>query len=348
MAEAISPKQNPLLRVLKGSRLDPPPIWLMRQAGRYLPEYRQLRAEAGSFLNLCLTPELAARVTLQPVHRFDFDAAILFADILLVPHGLGQPLDYVEGEGPALEALAEPADIARLDDSKFQKSLSPVLETIRRVAETLSPEKTLIGFAGAPWTVATYMIGGGKGLDPALGWLTADPAGYERLSNLLVKYTAEYLCDQIGAGADVVQIFDSWAGAIPDKMFKRFCVQPTARIVNAIRARYPAVPIIGFPRGASRECYLAYAQMTGVTALAVDQDVNRSWVATSLQPLVPIQGNLDPEYLAGSADDLESAARAVCDAFRGGPHVFNLGHGIRPNADPENVARLVAAVREAG
>ncbi len=348
VSDPVSVRSKPLLSVLDGDRVDPPPVWLMRQAGRYLPEYRALRKEAGGFLDLCLDPEAAAEVTLQPVRRFGFDAAILFADILLVPYGLGQALDYVEGEGPRLDPLAGPADLARLDRGRLLPVLAPVGETVRRVVAGLPPGTALIGFAGAPWTVASYMIGGGKGREAALGWLESDPEGYARLSDLLVDATLEYLLMQIRAGAEVIQIFDSWAGDLPPEHFERFCIAPMRAISDALRARCPEVPVIGFPRGVSLPDYLAYVRGAGVAAVALDERIDPQAAARDLQPRLPVQGNLDPALLEGDSPTLEESVRRVCRAFRGGPHVFNLGHGIRPTASPDNVARLVEAVRRSG
>ena len=335
-----------LLRTLAGEALDPPPVWLMRQAGRYLPEYRRLRRRAGSFLQLCLTPELAAEVTLQPVRRFRLDAAILFADILLVPHALGQALDYVDGEGPRLDALATPGDLRRLlPPEAVDEALSPVYETVARVRRNLPPQTALIGFAGAPWTVATYMIGGGRGQEAALGWVERHPEGYAALSRRIEAATVRYLCRQAEAGADALQLFDSWAGSLPQDAFRRHSIEAAARVVDGVRARFPDVPIVGFPRGAGPEGYLAFARGAGVSALALDQSIPAEWAAKTLQPLMPVQGNLDPGLLAPGTAGLEEEAARIRRAFQRGPHVFNLGHGIRPDADPDRVARLVAAVR---
>ena len=339
----------PLLRVLAGERVNPPPVWLMRQAGRYLPEYRRLREQAGDFLNLCLRPEYAAEATLQPVRRFGVDAAILFADILLVPHALGQRVAYVDGAGPRLTPLASPRAVDRLAtdaDAAVDAALAPVQATLAAVRPRLPAAVALIGFAGSPWTVATYMLGGGHGLDAALGWLARDPDGVEHLSRRLEAATSRYLCRQVEAGADALQLFDSWAGSLPAADFHRFSTAPNRRIVDAVRARHPQVPIIGFPRGASREAYLGFARDSRVTALALDPEVDTDWAARVLQPRLPLQGNLDPDLLAPGRDGLVAAIRRIRRTLGRGPHVFNLGHGIRPDADPGRVAQLVATLRE--
>ena len=339
--------RSPFLRVLAGEVLDPPPVWLMRQAGRYLPEYRQLRKHAGSFLNLCLTPELAAEATLQPIRRFGFDAAILFADILLIPHALGQQVEYVEGKGPRLDALTSPEDIDRLHpEERVDEVLSSVFATISFVRSRLPLETAVIGFAGAPWTVATYMIGGGRGLDQALHWVREDPAGYDMLSRILEAATVRYLCAQVAAGADALQLFDSWAGTLPDDTFRQFSVQATRRIVEGVREFHPAIPIIGFPRGASCNGYLEYARETGIDVIALDQSASANWAARVLQPLLPVQGNLDPALLSPGQRGLVEEASRIRRIFRNGPHVFNLGHGIRPDADPGRVELLVSTLRQ--
>ena len=328
--------------------MDPPPVWLMRQAGRYLPEYRQLRNRAGSFLELCLTPALAAEATLQPIRRFGFDAAILFADILLVPHALGQALDYVDGEGPRLDALTGLEDIARLaDPDAVDRVLAPVFDTVATVRARLPGEVAIIGFAGAPWTVATYMISGGRGLPgAALGWTADDPAGYETLSGVLEAATIRYLCLQADAGADALQLFDSWAGALPREGFSLHCVDAARRIAEGVRRHHPSIPMIGFPRGASRAGYLEYARHAGVSAVSLDQSISAEWAARTLQPLLPVQGNLDPSLLLGQEQgSLEREVERIRYTFGRGPHVFNLGHGIRPDADPGRVERLVSTLR---
>ena len=343
----VMPGPGPFLRVLAGETIDPPPVWLMRQAGRYLPEYRRLREQAGSFLDLCLTPELAAEATLQPIRRFGFDAAILFADILLIPHALGQRVDYIEGEGPRLKSLDSPRDIGRLGPPEaVDEALDPVFRTVAKIRSRLPRETAVIGFAGSPWTVATYMIGGGRGLDAALRWVASDPDGYAALSRILEAATVRYLCGQVEAGADALQLFDSWAGRLPDGAFRRFSVKATRRIADGVRAKHPEIPIIGFPRGADRVGYLDYARHAGVSAVAVDQSVSAEWAARELQSLLPVQGNLDPALLSPGRDGLATEVGRIRRAFRRGPHVFNLGHGIRPDADPGRVDLLVSTLRD--
>lgn len=336
-----------LMRALRGERTPAPPVWLMRQAGRYLPEYRATRAKAGSFLDLCYTPELAAEVTLQPIRRFGFDAAILFADILLVPQALGLDLRFVEGEGPRLSTVTSPADLARLRPVEaIPDTLAPVYETVRLVRATLPPEVPLIGFAGAPWTVVTYMTAGRGTPDqaPARDLLYRDPATFDALIERVTEATIAYLLAQVAAGAEVVKLFDSWAGALPGAHFRRYAVEPARRIAAALHAAHPGLPVIGFPRGAGGN-YAAFAEETGVQAVALDTAVDPSWAAATLQPRVCVQGNLDPLLMVIGGRALEDAARRTVAAFAGGAHIFNLGHGITPDADPANVEALLRAVR---
>lgn len=335
------------MRALRGERQTVPPVWLMRQAGRYLPEYRALRAQAGSFLDLCYDPDLAAEVTLQPVRRFGFDAAILFADILLVPHALGAELTFVGGEGPRLSTVTTPDDLARLQPAEAVHSvLAPVYETVARVAGALPDGVTLIGFAGAPWTVATYMIAGRGTPDqgPARRLMYGDPATFAGLIDRITEATIAYLDAQITAGAEVVKLFDSWAGALPGRHFDRFAIEPVRRIVSELRVLHPQVPVIGFPRGAGAG-YLRFAQEAGVQALALDTSVDPGWAARELQPRLCVQGNLDPLLLVAGGAALASETRAIVEAFAGGPHVFNLGHGITPEADPAHVEAMLRAIR---
>ncbi len=335
------------MRALRGETLPVPPVWLMRQAGRYLPEYRATRSRAGSFLDLCYTPALAAEVTLQPIRRFDLDAAILFADILLVPQALGADLSFVEGEGPRLSTVATPADLARLKPADaIHETLAPVYETVRQVRAALPPEVPLIGFAGAPWTVATYMIAGRGTPDqaPARALLYRDPATFDALMARIEAATIGYLLAQIAAGAEVIQLFDSWAGALPGPRFARYAIAPARRIAAALRAAHPAVPVIGFPRGAGAG-YLGFAAEAGVQALALDTAIDPDWAARALQPRLCVQGNLDPLLLVTGGAALTEAARASVAALAGGPHIFNLGHGITPDADPANVDALLRAIR---
>lgn len=344
-----------LLRVLQGEALDVPPVWLMRQAGRYLPEYREVRAKAGSFLDLCYTPELAEEVTLQPIRRFGLDAAILFADILLVPHALGQELRFVEGEGPRLDPVTSLAALGRLKPvDEIDEVLAPVYETVGRLGRSLPEDVPLIGFAGAPWTVATYMVAGRGTPDqgPARQWMYRDVEGFGMLIDRITDATIHYLDRQIAAGAEVVKLFDSWAGALAPEMFARFAVAPVQKIVAALSERHPAVPVIGFPRGAGA-MYAAFASRTGVAAVALDSSVPLDWARAEMSPQpgrtgVALQGNLDPMLMVTGGPVLAETVKRMVAAMHGAPYIFNLGHGLTPDADPENVVRLLEAVRGAG
>lgn len=334
---------KPMLQALQGQVTPHMPIWLMRQAGRYLPEYRALRAEAGSFLNLCYNPSMAVEITLQPLRRFDLDAAILFSDILVIPHALGQGLDFVEGEGPVLPPLQSLADFDRLDVSGFEQKLAPVYETLSRLKNELAPEKTLIGFAGAPWTVACYMLhgrGGGK-FERAAEMATADPAGFKTFLLKLADVTAAYLISQIRHGADTVQIFDSWAALVPDEYFHDRIIAPTARMVAAIKAVYPDVPIIGFPRQAGRH-YADYAAQTGISALGLDPQAD----IFAMPQSICLQGNLDPQLLLAGGEGMRSAVTRIMAAADGRPFIFNLGHGVIKETPPEHVTELISLVRQ--
>ncbi len=337
-------KRSKLLRVLAGEADEPPPIWIMRQAGRYLPEYKKTRKAAGSFLDLCLTPELAAEVTLQPIRRFDFDAAILFSDILVVPHALGQKVSFEEGQGPILEPLD--AKVELLDLTSVEDRLAPIYETVRLVRRALSPDKALIGFCGAPWTVATYMLAGRSTPDQfeARRLAFQDPDRLQRLVDILVDASTRYLVGQIEAGADVVKIFDSWAGVLDEEGFDRWCIRPIKSIVDRVRAAAPNVPIIAFPRGAGARLG-GFAMATGVDAVAVD------WTTPMIlaRELVPaptaLQGNLDPLRLVIGGDALDDGVDAILAAMEGRAHIFNLGHGITPDTPIEHVERLIERVR---
>ncbi|WP_316015162.1 uroporphyrinogen decarboxylase [Roseobacter sp. HKCCA0434] len=336
-----------LLRALAGETLPTPPVWMMRQAGRYLPEYRATRAKAGSFLDLCYTPELAAEVTLQPLRRYAFDAAILFADILLVPQALGADLTFVQGEGPRLSTVTSVADLARLgpvDD--IDETLSPIYETVRILRRELPADVPLIGFAGAPWTVATYMIAGRGTPDqaPARRLMYSDRATFEALLDRITDATIHYLLQQVRAGAEVIKIFDSWAGALPGTEFAKYAIAPAKRIVDALRAEHPDLPIIGFPRMAGGN-YARFAVETGVQGLALDTSVDPAWAADHLQPRTCVQGNLDPLLLVQGGQALTDKTKETVRAFANGPHIFNLGHGITPDASPDNVHRMLEAVR---
>ena len=322
---------------------------MMRQAGRYLPEYRATRAQAGDFLSLCYNPDLAAEVTLQPIRRYGFDAAILFADILLVPQALGLDLWFVTGEGPLLSTATTPAEVAALKPTPaIHDTLSPIYETVRILRRELPAETTLIGFAGAPWTVATYMIAGRgtKDQGPARALLTADRATFAALIDRVTDATIEYLSAQIEAGAEVVKLFDSWAGSLRGPDFDDFAVAPAAKIIAALKARHPAVPVIAFPREAGPR-YAGFARATGADCVALDNSVDATWAAQNVQRDGCVQGNLAPQHMVTGGQALVDETRRIVRAFSGGPHIFNLGHGITPDADPENVALMVRTVREA-
>lgn len=333
-----------LIRVLNGERLWPPPVWMMRQAGRYLPEYRATRAKAGSFLDLCYSPELAAEVTLQPIRRFGFDAAILFSDILVVPHGLGQKVWFVEGEGPRLE----PVDLSRLrlEPDRLLSRLEPVIETVSCIRAELPEETTLLGFCGAPWTLITYMIAGRGTPDqmPARRAALIDPEGMDRLVDILVSASINYLAAQLRAGADAVQIFDTWAGALDDAGFRRLVIDPTRRIVEGLRAQVPNARVIGFPKGAGGHLP-AYVRETGVDAVGIDWQASLDFVRDAVQPLAPVQGNLDPLHLVTGGQALDAAVDRVFDRLGEGRLIFNLGHGITPDGSIDNVERMLARVR---
>ena len=338
-----------LLRALAGESLPTPPIWMMRQAGRYLPEYRATRAQAGDFLSLCYNPDLAAEVTLQPIRRYGFDAAILFADILLVPQALGADLWFVTGEGPRLSTITTPDDLARLKPAdQIHERLSPVYETVRILARELPMNTALIGFAGAPWTVATYMIAGRGTPDqgPAHALKDRDRATFTALIDRITEATIHYLSAQIDAGAEVVKLFDSWAGSLKGADFDDFAVAPTRRIIDAIKERHPETPIIAFPREAG-ERYIGFARATRADCVALDNSVSAEWAARHVQVDGCVQGNMDPRHMVTGGPDLVAEAQRITRALRGGPHIFNLGHGITPDANPDNVAAMIEAVRTA-
>jgi uroporphyrinogen decarboxylase len=337
---------SPFLKALKGEPQSTPPIWLMRQAGRFLPEYRQVRARAGSFLDLCYTPELAAEVTLQPIRRFGFDAAILFADILVVPDALGQKVTFKEKQGPILKPLTDASALRRLSLSGAQSKFSTVAETVSRIRAALPPETALIGFCGAPWTVATYMVAGHATPDQAPARLRAyqDPAGFSALIDLLVESSAVYLIGQIDAGAQAVQIFDSWCGVLSEDEFQRWVIAPTVRIVERLRAERPGVPVIGFPKGCGPLCR-TYVERTGVQGVGCDWTLPLSWIREQLQPLATVQGVLDPLLLVAGGAAMDRRVRQILDALASGPFIFNLGHGIVPQTPVEHVEQLVKLVR---
>lgn len=334
--------QKPLLRALAGEALAHPPFWLMRQAGRYLPEYRALRQKAGSFLDLCYTPDLTAEATLQPIRRFGMDGAILFSDILVIADALGRAVDFVESDGPRVAPIATADDLA---GEPAPGKLAPVYDALRRIKTELPNDTALIGFAGGPWTVATYLIEGGRSdFSRAKHWAFAETERLDRVIDRLVDATIQHLAAQIDAGAEIVQLFDSWAGMLPEAQFHRFVIQPTRRIVDGVKARHPKTPIIGFPRGAGL-MYRAYFVETRVDALSLDWGVPLEIARRTLQSIGPVQGNLDPQLLVAGGEALDAAVRAVLEALGTGPFVFNLGHGILPGTPIEHVERLKGLLR---
>ncbi|HEU4809231.1 MAG TPA: uroporphyrinogen decarboxylase [Sphingomicrobium sp.] len=335
---------KPLLAVLGSQRRDPPPIWMMRQAGRYLPEYRRLREEKGSFLDLVYDSDAAAEVTLQPLERFDLDAAILFSDILIVPFAIGQNLSFIAGEGPRLSPTLDSSDLDAL--SAFPARLDPIYDTVRKVKAKLDPTVTLIGFAGAPWTVATYMIAGQGSRDQSESRRLAysHPSRVDSIVDRIEEVTFDYLSGQIEAGAEAVQLFDSWAGSLAPAQFERWVIAPTARLVRRLATDHPDVPVIGFPKGAGGKLR-AYASETGVDCVGVDETVDPQWAHRELPEGLPVQGNLDPLALLAGGEQMQAATERVLDAFRERPHIFNLGHGILQDTPIDHVDQLIAQVK---
>ena len=337
-----------IMQALAGEILETPPIWMMRQAGRYLPEYRATRAKAGDFLSLCYNSELAAEVTLQPIRRYGFDAAIMFADILLVPQALGADLWFVTGEGPRLSTTTTQRNFDALKPATdIHDTLAPIYETLRILKAELSADTTLIGFAGAPWTVATYMIAGRGTPDqaPAHALRQENTALFEALLERITQATIDYLSMQIEAGADVVKLFDSWAGSLKGADFEKYALKPCQKITAALKERHPTTPIIGFPREAG-ENYIGFAKATGVDCVALDNSVDPVWAARNVQVDGCVQGNLASRHMVTGGQALVDETRAIVKAFSGGPHIFNLGHGITPDADPENVQLMIDTVRQ--
>ena len=337
---------KPLLAVLAGRRQAVPPVWMMRQAGRYLPEYRAVREKAGGFLDLCFDPDLAAEVSLQPVRRFGFDAAILFSDILVVPLALGRKVWFVEGEGPRLEPLTDAKALLSVRGEADANVLAPIYETVRRVKAALGAETALIGFCGAPWTVATYMIAGQGTTDqaPAKNLAAREPQAFQHVIDCLVDASVDCLAKQLEAGADVVQIFDTWAGSLVVEDFERWCVQPTKRMVAKLRTKKPAAKVIGFPRGAGRNIP-RYVDETGVDAVSLESGIDRAFARDQIQTRVPVQGNVDPLALLEGGAALDREVDAVLEAFGAGPLIFNLGHGILPQTPIAHVERMLKRVR---
>ena len=335
-----------LIETLKGQKTQRVPIWLMRQAGRYLPEYRRLRQQKSSFLDFCYTPDLATEATLQPLARFDLDAAILFSDILVIPDALGQPVTFVEGMGPVLKPVRTRGDVESLSAAGAVDHLAPVLQTVANVSASLDPAIALIGFAGAPWTVAVYMVEGRGGTDCGTlkRWAFEDPDGLEVLIDRIVEATIDYLIAQIYAGAHAVQLFDSWAGVLSDTFFHRWVIAPTRRIVDRIAETFPGFPVIGFPRYAGT-LIPDFVAGTGVSAVSLDHTVSLDWAKHQIQPMVTTQGNLDNHLLVVGGPALEAGVARILEVLGDGPHVFNLGHGVLPVTDPENVSHAIACVR---
>ena len=335
---------KPLLTVLKGRKAEKTPIWLMRQAGRYLPEYRALRAEKGGFLELVYDAEAAAEITLQPIRRFGFDGAILFSDILIVPYALGQDLRFEAGEGPRLSPPLVDAALASL--KAVPGRLAPIYGTVDKVKAALPTNVTLLGFAGSPWTVATYMVAGQGSREQAEArrYAYRDPQGFQAIIDAVAAMTVDYLSGQVGAGVEAVQLFDSWAGSLSPAQFEQWVIAPTARIVASFKARHPDVPVIGFPKGAGGKL-AAYARETGVDAIGLDETVDPAWAARALPEGLPVQGNLDPLALIAGGDALESAVARITSALDGRPHVFNLGHGILQDTPIAHVEHLLKLVR---
>lgn len=334
------------IRTLKGEVVSPPPIWFMRQAGRYLPEYRATREEAGSFLDLCYNSELAAEVTFQPIRRYDLDAAILFADILLVPQALGQDVAFEKGEGPKLSPPLSPSEFEKLNKDNLHTVLNPVYETVKLLRAGLADDVALIGFAGAPWTVATYMLAGGGLKDPASlrAIYYRFPAFVDQLIALLTDATAAYLIKQIDAGAQAIQLFDTWAGGLPEDLVDRFCVRPAAEIAERLKHHNPDVPVILFPKGVG-PLLKNFAGLSVCDAVGIDFATPWDWVRETISPLATVQGGLDPLLVVQGGEEMKTAARRLRDTFEGTPYVFNLGHGFTPETPPDNVSELIATVR---
>lgn len=343
---ANTPVNKPLLDVLHGRKQAVPPLWMMRQAGRYLPEYRAVRSEAGSFLDLCFSPKFAAEVTLQPIRRFGFDGAILFSDILVVPHALGRRVEFVANEGPTLDPLEDPAAIDTIARDLNHAMLAPVYETIGLVKQALPPEVTFLGFCGAPWTVATYMIAGRGTSDqaPARIFAYRHPQAFAKLIDILIEASASYLVRQLRAGVDAVQIFDTWAGILPPAQFARWSIEPTRKIIELVRREIPDAKIIGFPRGAGTQLE-HYAKALPLNAVGMDWMIDKTFAREKVQSRVAVQGNLDPLSLIAGGAAMDAEIDAVLEAFSDGPFIFNLGHGITPETPIAHVERMIARVR---
>lgn len=343
---SVKTGQKPLLRALRGEAVWPPPMWLMRQAGRFLPEFRAMREKA-DFLTRCMTPGIAVELTLQPIRRYQMDGAILFSDILILPWALGQSLRFEEGRGPILTPIRTKEDLDALDENRVLEATAPVREALRRLTTELPEHTTLLGFAGSPFTVSCYMVEGGGSRDfmHTRQLMQKDPALYDRLIELLVTNTAKMLCGQIEAGAEAVMLFDSWSGLLPPEEFRRYVIEPTRRIVEEIHRHHPDTPVIGFPR-LGGVMVAEYAEKTGVQTLALDTSADMTKVAGMVPDTLPLQGNLDPMTVLNGGDKLVKEARRIRDSMKGRPHVFNLGHGVMKQTPPEHVALLVDTIRD--
>jgi uroporphyrinogen decarboxylase len=336
-----------LLRAIQGEAVTRPPIWLMRQAGRYLPEYRDVRSREKNFLKFCYTPDFAVEVTLQPLRRFGLDAAIMFSDILVIPDALGQKVEFHEGKGPVLEPVFSVRDLESLSIEGLHNHLEGVYETVSRLSKEIPEDAALIGFAGAPWTVATYMVEGhgSKDCPKARTWAYQEPESFSKLIELLVEATTIYLIKQIDYGAEVIQIFDTWAGVLSESQFHRWVVKPTKKIVQKVRKVHPDVPIMGFPRGAGIR-YIDFIEKTGVNGVSLDNGISVKWAAANIQKKCTVQGNLDNTALIAGGELMEKEVYDILEGFSGGSHIFNLGHGILPQTPPENVSKLVNIIKE--
>ena len=338
-----------LIRALNGETLSSPPFWFMRQAGRYLPEYRKVRATSKNFLNMCYTPDLAVEVTLQPLERLKTDAAIMFSDILVIPDALGQKVEFKEGFGPVLEPIRTVGEIDKLNISGLHDHLSPVYEVLNRLLKEISKTTTLIGFAGAPWTLAIYMVEGKGGTEcgTARVWAYKDPEGFQKLIDLLIQAVSIYLIKQVESGAEALQLFDSWAGVLSEDQYQRWIIEPNKKIVENVRAAHPDIPIIGFPRNAGSK-YETFAIETKMNGLSIDHSVGLEWARDHLQPVTCVQGNLDNHTLLAGGGALDSSVNKILDTLSGGPFIFNLGHGVLPSTPPENVERVAELIRNWG
>lgn len=335
-----------MLRSLNGETLSRPPFWFMRQAGRYLPEYREIRATAKNFLEFCYTPDLAVEVTLQPLRRLNADAAIMFSDILVIPDALGQSVEFKQGEGPVLEPVRKKAQIEALDMSGLHEHLAPVYEVLNRLSKEIPPATALIGFAGSPWTLAIYMVEGKGGTEcgTARLWDYQDQAGFKQLIDLLVEAVSAYLIQQVNSGAEILQLFESWAGVLSEDQFQRLVIEPNKKIVEKVRAVHPHIPFIGFPRNAGSK-YIDFVRNTGMNGVSIDHSVGLAWARDHLQSHVCLQGNLDNHVLMAGGEAMDRAVTDILETLNGGPFIFNLGHGVLPPTPPENVERVAELVR---